>query len=92
MSAGTGPADWGTGRYERTAAQLEPAADAVVSVAAPQAGERVLDLACGTGNAALRVARLGISAYGIELVPRLIGALSSRPGSSRLRPASLPGT
>src|SRR4051794_16701601 len=44
--------DWGLGRYEATAARLEPAARAVVTRAAPAAGEHVLDLGCGTGNAA----------------------------------------
>jgi ubiquinone/menaquinone biosynthesis C-methylase UbiE len=45
--------DWGVGEYERTAAELEPAARHVVELAAIAPGERVLDVACGTGNAAL---------------------------------------
>src|SRR5690349_14358449 len=45
--------DWGLGRYESTAAQLAPAAQVVVDHAAVQAGERVVDVGCGTGNAAL---------------------------------------
>lgn len=42
--------DWGEGEYERTAAELLPASEAVVARLAPGAGERVLDAGCGTGN------------------------------------------
>src|SRR4051794_41873402 len=45
--------DWGAGEYERTARELEPAAHHVVALAGIARGERVLDLACGTGNAAI---------------------------------------
>jgi ubiquinone/menaquinone biosynthesis C-methylase UbiE len=34
----------------------------VVALAGPAHGERVLDVACGTGNAALLAARLGAEA------------------------------
>jgi len=42
--------DWGLGHYEHTAAQLLPAARVVVERAAPQPGERVVDVGCGTGR------------------------------------------
>jgi ubiquinone/menaquinone biosynthesis C-methylase UbiE len=62
MSATQGAAslfDWGVGRYEDTAARLEPVARGVVERAAPVAGEHVLDVGCGTGNAALLAAARG---------------------------------
>src|SRR3954454_13394722 len=40
--------DWGVGRYEDTAAQLESAARVVVTHAAPTAGEHAVDVGCGT--------------------------------------------
>ena len=56
--------DWGAGHYETTAAQLAPAAAVVVQRASLRPGERVLDLGCGTGNAALLAARAGSTVTG----------------------------
>ena len=71
-AAGPAGADWGVGRYERTAEQLEPTAAVVVRRAAPQASERVLDLGCGTGNAALLAAARGATVTGVDPAPRLL--------------------
>ena len=50
--------DKAAGDYERFwAAQLKPAQDLVLTLADIQAGERVLDVACGTGLVSLRAAR-----------------------------------
>jgi SAM-dependent methyltransferase len=70
--------DWGQGRYERTAAELAPVAEHVVSLGEPQPGERVLDLATGTGNAALLAARAGATVTGIDAAPRLIDVARAR--------------
>src|SRR5690242_15727725 len=35
------------------------------------AGERVLDVACGTGNAAIRAAQAGGNVVGLDLTPEL---------------------
>lgn len=64
--------DWGTGRYELTAAELEPIAIRAVARAGLRRGERVLDLACGTGNAALLASRTGAAVSGIDAAQRLI--------------------
>jgi SAM-dependent methyltransferase len=64
--------DWGVGEYESTAAELEPAARHLVSLAQLGPGEDVLDLATGTGNAALLAAAAGAAVTGIDLAPRLI--------------------
>jgi SAM-dependent methyltransferase len=71
-------ADWGKGRYEQTAAELEPVAEAVVGAAAPVAGERVLDIACGTGNAALLAAARGADVVGVDSSPRLVAVARDR--------------
>ena len=82
MAEGTGAApgslDWGIGHYETTAAQLEPAARVVVERAAVQPGERLLDLGCGTGNAALLAAGPGVRAIGVDPSPRLLEVARAR--------------
>ena len=64
--------DWSVGRYEHTAVQLLPAAEAVVQRAAPLLGERVLDVGCGSGNAALLAAERGTRVTGIDPALRLL--------------------
>jgi SAM-dependent methyltransferase len=76
--------DWDAGCYERTAAELEPVARAVVDAAAPRPDERVLDLACGTGNAALLAAARGARVTGVDAAPRLLGVARERARSQRL--------
>lgn len=70
--------DWGLGHYERTAAQLQPIAGVVVDVAQPAAGERVLDLGCGTGNAALIAAERGARVTGVDPAQRLLDVAQGR--------------
>jgi SAM-dependent methyltransferase len=70
--------DWGSGNYERTAAELEPVSEAVVEMAAPSPREQVIDLACGTGNAALLAAARGARVIGIDASPRLLEVARER--------------
>lgn len=76
--------DWGVGHYETTAAELEPVAEHVVALAELQPGQRVLDLATGTGNAALAAARRGASATGIDAAARLLEVARRRAAAERL--------
>jgi SAM-dependent methyltransferase len=70
--------DWGIGRYERTAEQLLPAARVVVERAALQPHERVLDLGCGSGNAALLAAEQGADVIGVDPAQRLLDVAQAR--------------
>jgi len=70
--------DWGVGHYERTAAQLAPVSGVVVERAAPQSAERVLDLGCGTGNAALLAAARGATVTGVDPAARLLEVARAR--------------
>jgi SAM-dependent methyltransferase len=88
---GPPPVDWGAGRYERTAAQLLPVAELVVDRAAPRAGERVLDLGCGTGNAAIAAARRGASVTGVDPAERLLGVARERAAAEGLDATFLAG-
>jgi SAM-dependent methyltransferase len=83
--------DWGAGRYEPTAAELEPAAEHVVALAGVRAGERVLDIATGTGNAALIAARAGGRVSGVDVAPRLIEVARARAGAEGTEASFLVG-
>ena len=76
--------DWGKGRCEQTAAELEPVAEAVVAMATPTAGDRVLDVACGTGNAALLAAARGAEVVGVDSSERLVAVARQRAGEAGL--------
>jgi ubiquinone/menaquinone biosynthesis C-methylase UbiE len=67
--SGTGSVadSWSGASYERIAETLAPIHDRVVAALAIEPGERVLDVACGTGGVALRAARAGAEVTGIDL-------------------------
>ncbi len=69
---------WGTGTYERLAARFAPVQDELVERLRIQPGDRVLDLATGTGELARRAARLGAVVSAIDIAgPMLEKARSS---------------
>src|SRR5215216_371295 len=70
--------DWGAGNYELTAAQLTPVAEVVVARVGIAAGDAVLDVACGTGNAALLAAARGARVVGVDAAPRLLAVARER--------------
>jgi SAM-dependent methyltransferase len=70
--------DWGDGDYARTAAQLAPAAEVLVDAAGVAAGDRVLDVGCGTGNAALIAAARGGRVTGVDASPGLVALAAER--------------
>lgn len=69
---------WGAGDYPSMAAQLEPAALAAVTAAAITPGDRVLDLATGTGNAALLAAGRGGHVVAVDFEPALLRLADQR--------------
>lgn len=69
---------WGLGDYPLMAERLQRAAEQAVDRVAVSAGDRVLDLACGTGNAALLAARRGASVVGVDVEPRLLPRARAR--------------
>ena len=69
---------WGVGEYPLMARQLEPAAVATVDAAAVLAGDRVVDVATGTGNAALLAAERGGQVIGVDFEPALLRLAEQR--------------
>src|SRR5439155_6457569 len=53
-------------------AQTTPQAAQLIKHAKVRAGQRVLDVACGTGVVALTAARVGAQVTGLDLTPELL--------------------
>jgi SAM-dependent methyltransferase len=83
--------DWGTGHYEHTAAQLEEPARVAVEAARLAPGDDVVDIGCGTGNAALLAAAEGACVTGVDPAGRLLGVAHERAAVQGLDVTFLPG-
>ena len=83
--------DWSLGHYEHSAYQLLPAAEVVVERAMPVAGERVVDVGCGTGNAALLAAARGARVTGVDPARRLLEVAREQAAARGLEVMFLPG-
>lgn len=69
---------WSAGRYETVAELIAPIAAEVIAAAAPQPGSALVDLACGTGNAALAAAATGARVTRNRLTEAFTAALAAR--------------
>jgi SAM-dependent methyltransferase len=69
---------WGNGPYQRITETISDIHDVVVERLAPGAGDRWLDLACGTGAVAEKAASAGASVTGLDLAPVLIETAKER--------------
>jgi SAM-dependent methyltransferase len=69
---------WATGDWNVIAVQTMPVADALVEATDLRPGQRVLDVACGTGNCALVAARRYCEAVGLDYVPALVERARAR--------------
>jgi ubiquinone/menaquinone biosynthesis C-methylase UbiE len=58
---------WGAGTYERLAARFGPVQDQLVDLLEVAPGDRVLDLATGTGEVAFRAARKGAKVSALDI-------------------------
>jgi ubiquinone/menaquinone biosynthesis C-methylase UbiE len=66
---------WAAGDYPEIARRtLWPVGERIVERLAVRPGEDVLDVACGTGNAALRAAHAGARVVGVDITPELLEA------------------
>jgi SAM-dependent methyltransferase len=63
---------WASADYGAVAALIVPMAERLVEAADLRAGDTVLDVATGSGNAALAAARCGCQVTGLDYVPQLL--------------------
>jgi ubiquinone/menaquinone biosynthesis C-methylase UbiE len=75
---------WSGASYERLAETYAPIHDRVVEALALRPGMRVLDVACGTGAVALRVARVGADVVGVDISPDQLAKAREAAGAEGL--------
>ncbi|GAA2626538.1 class I SAM-dependent methyltransferase [Paractinoplanes durhamensis] len=75
---------WASGDYGAVAALIQPIAEELVQAADLSAGSRVLDVAAGTGNAAIAAARCGCRVIATDYVPELLARARERAGAEHL--------
>lgn len=69
---------WSAGDYDAVAEKVWEVGTRIVSRVGVSAGDEVLDVACGTGNAAIPAAAAGARVTGVDLTPELFEAARAR--------------
>ncbi len=77
-------ATWASGDYSAVATRIQVVAELLCDAADLRPGDRVLDVATGSGNAAIAAARMGCDVTGIDYVPRLLARGRERAAAERL--------
>lgn len=75
---------WSQGNYHKLAAEHQIASEQLVVEAVVRAGQKVLDLACGTGNTALAAARRRAQVTATDIVPELVDVARARAQAEQL--------
>lgn len=75
---------WASGDYSVIAARIVPIAERLVESADLRAGDTVLDVATGTGNAAIAAARCGCRVDGVDYVEALLARGRERAAAEGL--------
>jgi SAM-dependent methyltransferase len=75
---------WASGDYGAVAALIQPIAEELVQAADLSAGAEVLDVAAGTGNAAIAAARCGCRVTATDYVPGLLDRARERAAAEHL--------
>ena len=71
-------ATWSAGDYDAVVERIWSVGADVVARAGIHAGDEVLDVACGTGNASIRAAAAGAKVTGLDLTPELFDGARRR--------------
>jgi SAM-dependent methyltransferase len=76
---------WATGDFNVIAMTIVPVSEALVAAVDPHAGQRVLDIACGSGNTALVAARRFCQVAAMDYVPSLLDRARQRAAAEGLK-------
>jgi SAM-dependent methyltransferase len=82
---------WASGDFHAVAARIVLVAEHLCDTADLHAGWRVLDVATGSGNAAIAAARLGCTVVGVDYVPALLERGRERAAAEGLEVELLEG-
>ena len=77
-------ATWTSGDFGRIARGYARGSGEFIARLGLNPGERVLDVACGTGNLAVPAARVGASVTGVDIAPNLIADAQARAAADGL--------
>jgi SAM-dependent methyltransferase len=77
-------ATWASGDFARIGSTLQPVGEDLVEAVDLRAGQRVLDVAAGNGNAALAAARRGCEVIASDYVPELLEGARRRAAADGL--------
>lgn len=75
---------WMAGDFGQIARHIETGAEEFIARLAPKPGERVLDVACGSGNLAIPAARAGAIVTGADIATNLLEQARARAASEGL--------
>lgn len=75
---------WAQGDYPEMSKPIAPVAELLVELVGAQPGEELLDVATGTGNAAIPAARMGVRVTGLDLTPELLEIARARAAGENL--------
>lgn len=75
---------WASGDYAIVATQVNIVSELLCEAAELRAGQKVLDVATGSGNTALAAARRNCDVTGIDYVPQLLSRAQERAEAERL--------
>jgi SAM-dependent methyltransferase len=76
-------ATWASGDFAAIGTTLQIAGETLCEAADVRSGDRVLDVACGNGNALLAAARRGARVTGLDFVPELLQRAAERAWAER---------
>ena len=75
---------WGSGDYAAVADKIADAGELLVERAGIEPGQRVLDVACGTGNATIPAAQVGARVTGLDFSPELLEIARERGADAKV--------